>query len=276
MSIKLIATDLDGTFLTDQKEITAFTKEVVEKIGQMGIHFVPATGRAFDAVPENVLALPNTEYVITSNGAAIYSVSEKRRIYQCLLAPEAVDAILQMKIPKEIAMEAFVEGIPYSEERYISHPELFGATGYGTVYVKKTRRPVESIRDFMRIHREELESLAFVSADPKTRDAFRRKLLEEIPDIYVTSSVPHMLEAGHINAGKGKTLLHLLDTLGISREETMAFGDADNDIDMLTEVKYGIAMANGTENCQKAAFAITDNNNEDGVAKGVLKFINKG
>lgn len=273
MSIKLIATDLDGTFLTDQKEITAFTKEVVEKIGQMGIHFVPATGRAFDAVPENVLALPNTEYVITSNGAAIYSVSEKRRVYQCLLAPESVDAILQMKIPKEIAVEAFVDGIPYSEERYISCPELFGATGYGTAYVRRTRRPVGNIPSFIKNHRDKLDSLSFVSADFEKRNAFREELLSRVPDIYVTSSVPHMLEAGHINAGKGKTLLHLLDMLGISPEETMAFGDADNDIDMLTEVAYGIAMANGTETCRRAAFDVTDDNNQDGVAKGILRFL---
>ena len=51
----------------------------------------------------------------------------------------------------------------------------------------------------------------------------------------------------------------------------MAFGDADNDISMLTAVKYGIAMANGTENCKKAAWFVTDTNENDGVVKGILK-----
>lgn len=60
------------------------------------------------------------------------------------------------------------------------------------------------------------------------------------------------MEIGHKDAGKGKTLLWLLNELGISPEEAMAFGDADNDISMLTAVKYGIAMANGTENCKKS------------------------
>ena len=55
----------------------------------------------------------------------------------------------------------------------------------------------------------------------------------------------------------------------------MAFGDADNDISMLTSVKYGMAMGNGTENCRKAAPYVTDTNEKDGVAKGILRFLSE-
>ena len=71
MNIRLIASDLDGTLLTDKKEISEMTKEALKETARRGIHFVPATGRSFSAVPKEVLGLPNTEYVITSNGAAI-------------------------------------------------------------------------------------------------------------------------------------------------------------------------------------------------------------
>lgn len=272
MKIKLVATDLDGTFLNDNKEITGFTENTVRRLGDMGVYFVPATGRAFDAVPKEVLELPDIEYVITSNGAAVYSISQEKRIYQCPLNPASVDRVLEMEIPETMGVEAFVEGTPYSEERYIAHPEDYGATEYGAVYVKNTRRPVKNIFRFIREHRENLDSLSFVCADAGMRSAFCSLLKEKVPDIYVTSSVSHMLEIGHINAGKGKTLRYLLSTLGISPDEAMAFGDADNDIDMLLEVKYGIAMANASESCRKAAFAVTDSNNEDGFAKGILRF----
>lgn len=273
MKIKLIASDLDGTFLTDKKEITPLTKETIEKAGREGIRFVPATGRAFSAVPKEMLALPHTEYVITSNGAAIYSISEKRRVYQCLLDGESVRAVLDLEMPSGIALEAFLDGVPYSEERYISHAKDYGATEYGAVYVKNTRRPVNDIRAFIREHFEELDSISFLCADAEKRNALRECLETQIPGIYVTSSVSHMLEIGNAHAGKGKTLLYLLQLLDISPEEAMAFGDADNDVDMLQAVKYGIAMKNGTENCKKAAFAITDSNQEEGVAKGILQFL---
>ena len=98
---------------------------------------------------------------------------------------------------------------------------------------------------------------------------------KEIPNIYVTSSVPNLMEVGHIDAGKGKTLLWLLKKLEISTEEAMAFGDADNDISMLTSVRYGMAMGNGTENCRKVAPYVTDTNEKDGVAKGILRFLSE-
>ena len=50
---------------------------------------------------------------------------------------------------------------------------------------------------------------------------------------------------------------------------------ADNDISMLTSVKYGMAMGNGTENCRKAAPYVTDTNEKDGVAKGILRFLSE-
>lgn len=269
MKIKLIASDLDGTLLTDKKEISPFTKEMILRAGEQGICFVPATGRAFSAVPKEVLSLPHTEYVITSNGAAIYSISKKKRIYQSLLNGEAVRAVLDLEMPSGVALEAFLDGVPYSEEKYISHAKDYGATDYGALYVKNTRRPVTDIRAFISGHCEELDSISFLCADGEKRSVLRRCLAEKIPEIYVTSSVSHMLEIGNIHAGKGKTLLYLLKLLGIFPEEAMAFGDADNDIDMLSAVKYGIAMSNGTENCKKAAFAVTDSNEEDGVAKGI-------
>lgn len=273
MKIKLIASDLDGTFLTDNKGISPFTKEIIRKAGEQGIWFVPATGRAFSAVPMEVLSLPHTEYVITSNGAALYSISQKKRIYQCLLKEEAVRTVLDLEIPSGFAVEAFVDGVPYSEEAYIEHPEEYGATEYGAVYVKNTRHPVKDIRAFIIEHRQELDGLSFLCADGQKREILWRCLEKQVPEIYVTSSVPHMIEIGNVNAGKGKTLLYLLDLLGISQKEVMAFGDADNDIDMLTAVTYGFAMKNGTESCKNAAFAITESNNEDGVAKGILKFL---
>ena len=75
MAVKLIASDLDGTLLRNDKSISEETGKALEKAREAGIYFVPSTGRALEAVPVEVMALPGVEYVITSNGAAVYSVS---------------------------------------------------------------------------------------------------------------------------------------------------------------------------------------------------------
>lgn len=267
--IKLIASDLDGTLLNRAKEIPEFTRQVLGEATARGIHFVPATGRAFAAVPEEIRQFPGVEYVITSNGAAIYSVSQRRRIYQCLIDKESVEDLLKIPRSESVILEAFVEGVPYSEERYVENPQKYGATEYGTKYVKKTRHPVLDMEAFIRQNRDKLDSIAFVCNEENERERLREALSRQ-KDIYVTSSVPHLLEIGHKDAGKGNTLLWLIGFLGISPSQTAAFGDADNDMEMLTGVKYGFAMANGTESCKGAAFGVTGSNEEDGVGTAVL------
>lgn len=270
--IKLIASDLDGTLLTDNKELSEATREALDMAIGKGIHMIPATGRSFKAVPEMIKNYPGVEYVITSNGGAVYSVSRKERIYQCLLEAESVAAVLKMERPDDIVMEIFIRGIPYSEEAYVLDPEKYGATQYGARYVKETRIPIKNIEKFAWEHQEELDSLAFICRDMKVKKVFAKRLEQEIPNIYVTSSVGHLLEIGHKNAGKGNTLLYLMEQLGVTPEEAMAFGDADNDSSMLKAVKYGIAVDNGTRACKDAAAFVTVSNEDDGVAKAIYRF----
>lgn len=267
--VRLIASDLDGTLLTPDKQITEFTRRVLIEASRRGIRFVPCTGRPFDAVPACVRELPGVEYVITSNGAAVYSVSKEQRIYERLLEKETVDAILEMEILPEIAVEVLVEGVPYTEQRYVEDPAQFGATEYGIRYIKETRHGLSDIRGFLREHRSSVDGINFISDDPILREQLARRLREQKLPITLTSSVPHLLEVSHMLSDKGQTLLWLLKKLGISTEETMTFGDAENDIPMLCAVRYGIAMENAAKACKEAAYAVTGSNTEDGVAQKI-------
>lgn len=290
MKVKLIASDLDGTLLTDEKEITPFTREVLEEAVRQGVCFVPATGRAFASVPEAVKSFPGVEYIITSNGAAIYSLSREKRIYERLLETEAAEAVWDLmyggrtgspsapcpdaaaklgRAGKAVALEVFVDGIPYAEEAYVAAPERYGSRGYGIQYVKSTRQPVADMSAFLRKNLSHLDSLSFVSGDPILRASIGQWLRDRAPRVYITSSVDHLVEVAHQDAGKGRTLCHLLDLLGISPDQAAAFGDADNDLEMLSSVKYGIAMANGTPACRGAAWAVTGTNQNDGVAQAI-------
>lgn len=271
MSIKLIASDLDGTLLTDRKELSEETRRVLDLAAGKGIYIVPTTGRSFESVPELIRSYPGVEYLITANGGAVYSVSRKKRIYQCLLTREAVEAAIAVRKRENMVLEVVIDGIPYAEEEYVRDPIQYLATEYGARYIKATRKPVKDICTFAEEHAEELDSISFV-CHYEDKKRLYHSLDKEIPDVYVTSSVPNLMEIGHKDAGKGKTLLWLLNQLEISPDEAMAFGDADNDISMLTTVKYGIAMGNATENCKRSAAYVTDTNENDGVAKGILRF----
>ena len=272
MAVKLIASDLDGTLLTDKKELSSGTRKALDMAAAQGIYIVPATGRSFESVPAMIREYQGVKYLITANGGAVYSTVEKRRIYQQLLRPESVKAAIAVRKREQMVMEVVIDGVPYAEEEYVRDPIRYLATEYGAKYIRATRRPVKDIFQFAAEHVAELDSISFVCSH-EDRDRLYRSLEDEIPDIYVTSSVSNLLEIGHKDAGKGKTLLWLLGYLGISPEEVMAFGDADNDSSMLKAVKYGFAMGNATENCKKSAAYLTGTNTEDGVASAILSYI---
>ena len=276
MSIRLIASDLDGTLLTDQKTISPETVKTLRWAADKGIYLVPVTGRSYTAVPDFIKEFPGVEYVITSNGGAVYSAASGERIYQRLLEPESVEAAFKAPRPDNMAVEIFIEGRPYSEMSYVNDPKAYGATEYGAEYVRRTRTPVEDLESFAMENRDRLDSMAFVCADPVEREGFRQYLKNHVPDIYVTSSVSHLLEIGHKDAGKGNTLRYLMDYLGVDREETMAVGDGDNDISMLRAVRHGVAVRNGTKACRDAAVRVTGSNQEDGVAQAVKFFAGYG
>ena len=273
MNIKLIASDLDGTLLTTSKELSPETQRALNEAVKKGIHIVPATGRSYQAVPDMIKKYPGVEYIITANGGAVYSVRKNKRIYQCLLKPESVVACVQIRKTEDVIMEVFVDGVPYSEETYIKDPAAYGATEYGVRYIKETRTPIKDICMFAEQHKKELDSIAFVCRENNTKQRLYKELETKIPDVYVTSSVPNLIEIGNINAGKGRTLSYILKLLDISPEEAAAFGDADNDCSMLEAVKYGIAVGNATENCKKSAAFVTESNQKDGVAKAILSLM---
>lgn len=270
--IRLIASDLDGTLFDGKKEIRPFTEQILTDAIKQGIYFVPSTGRPIGSVTENVLQIPGIRYLICSNGAAIYSFPERERIYEKILLAASVRGIRGIARKETIAMEAFIKGEPYAEKRYVEDPAAFGATAFGVGYVKRTRTPIENWNEFLALHESEFDSVSFASSDYEALTELRRALLEKVPDIYAIWSFTHLLEVGHIDAGKGETLRKLLGMLDISPEEAMAFGDAENDITMLKAVKYGIAMGNATDDVKEAAFDVTDTNEKDGVGKGIIKY----
>lgn len=293
MKIRLIALDLDGTTLRDDKTLSERNKAAVLRAVERGVHVVVATGRAFSTIPEEVLALPGLEYAITSNGASVYHIPSASARVCHRLPREAVERILAL-VGRQAAMETFIDGVPYAGRDYVENPVLWRAApeekgdarSAGSLlaeerslqemlgYIQATRKPVEDIRAFMREHSGELDAIDLVVKNEEEKQRWWGFLKEQVPGIYITSSIPQLLEISHEHSGKKSGVAWLLGHYGLKPEEAAAFGDADNDVDMLMYVGAGIAMANASETAKQAADYVTFSNNEDGVAEGFEKFLN--
>ena len=263
-AIRCVALDLDGTTLNSQGKLSERTRQAIRAVLEQRIHVIVASGRPVSSLPEEVVGIPGIRYAVTSNGAVVRDLETGEILREYKLTPEAAEEILKLTEGMDVAYETFIAGIPYAQASYVADPVRYGAAATAVSYVRRTRKPVEDIRGFIRRHKEELDSIDVVIREGK--EALWKKLETQVEDIYVTSSVPQLLEISYKEAGKASGVRFLLDHLKIAREHLAAFGDGDNDSGMLRLAGVGVAVANAVPGCLAAADRITGSNDEDGVA----------
>ena len=169
MRVKCIALDLDGTTLCSDKQISLRTKNAIEQAIKDGVHVVVASGRCLDALPKSVIDIVGVEYAITSNGAAVYELSNGTCLRRVTLETQAVEQILKITENRKITYEVFYEGIPYANREYVEDPIAHGATPYAYEYIRSTRHPIEDIRAFIRDHQSEIDGIDLITSDQQLR-----------------------------------------------------------------------------------------------------------
>lgn len=273
MSIKCIALDMDRTTLNGQGKLSEENKEALLYAIQKGVHVCIASGRAFSALPQDVISLPGIEYAITCNGAEIYNIPGKKCLKSYCLPEKSVEDIMRMTENYPVTYEAFIRGQAFAGTEYVKDPVRFGATKQAVEYVQRTRRMEDDIKAFILAHKSELNSMDIIVKDEDLKSEIWGLLRESVGDIYITSSIQQLIEISSENSGKHKGLMFLMNLLGVSKEETAAFGDADNDLEMLKCAGTGIAVANGSESVLQAADMITSHHDKNGVAEGIYKIL---
>lgn len=266
MTPKLIALDLDETTLDSHSRLSPGNRAALDAAIAAGIQIVIASGRSLDTLPEEMTHFPGIRYAICGNGAMVYDLAAHAVLAQHFLPPETARQILQRSEGVFLTYEAFVDGCAYAQEDYVNCPSAYLCGKTTADYVKATRRPVPDIKAFLISHQDRLDSLDLVVGNLQVKAEMMQRLAS-LSGVYITSSVPHLIEISNEVCGKHRGLAFLAAHLGISREDVCAFGNADNDADMLAWAGLGIAVANGSPACLSAADAVTGSYWEDGVAQ---------
>lgn len=217
---------------------------------------------------QSILARNPQNYSDSFRGRLLSS----KRIYHRPLSEKAVLDLLELTVayPSDrfpLSYEVFINGVAYACTAYVNEPGNFGASSAYVNYVRTTRVMKDDIRGFIFQHRKELDGLDLVVGDDALCEQLRNKIHSTLRNIYTTSSVSNRIENSSPEAGKGAALRFLSSQLKIRKEDIVAFGDADNDIDLLTSAGTGIAMENGTERCRKSADYVAGRYDSDAVAE---------
>lgn len=274
--IKLIGLDLDGTLFDDKKKISERNRQTIEKAAAQGVIILPSTGRPLSGLPEPVRTLP-AEYALTANGAAIYRLSDKKRIYEaCFSWEEALKVVLMLQ-EYDVLEDCFIDGYGYSEEKKLENSGVYAMSEIIREYIMATRKQVENLPAYLKEHQCKVEK---ITVNFKEKDGIllwekeiRERFKRDFPEYAVVKGIPTNLEITAEGASKGNAILRLGKLLGIKREEIMACGDSQNDLAMIEAAGLGVAMGNAVEEVKAAADYVTLSNEEDGVAAVIEKFV---
>lgn len=274
--IKLIAVDMDGTLVDDEKRIPEENLRALEACAAKGIEIVPATGRTVQGVPKELKALPGVRYGITVNGAVVADLKENRVISSCRLPAGLAVQVMTMArdCGDDVMYDAYVDGVGYTSERFYGRFPQFIQSEALVRLLMSARQAVPDHIAWIQENASYVDKINMFFRDQDARERMRERL-GQMPELLVSSSLSCNLEINAAGADKGGALIRLADFLGIARESTMAFGDGENDLSMIRQAGLGVAMANGVPAVKEAAEYVTLSNEEAGVAAAIRRFVLK-
>lgn len=250
-NIKMIVTDLDGTLLKDDKQISAHTKAVINQLRNRGILFVVATARPIRAV-KTFLPWVNYDAAIFHNGAVILDHKTLLKNWGIENPREIVHAILNDKPNYKIAVES--NDVMYSN---FNAEEIWS----GIDYIKTS--------DFKELKHSYAEKI-IIDAPSEEMNILKKYITD---DLYMLPSDNRIITIHNIQSSKMNGIKTLAERYHISPSQIVAFGDDYNDIDMLKSCGIGVAVKNALPEVKDAADEITESNEQDGVAKWLERYL---
>ena len=276
MSVALIAFDLDGTLLDNNKNIPPENLRALYAAHEAGILLVPATGRILKGMPEDLMKTGLFRYFIFSNGAIIYDLQKERVIHRAEIAPSLAVEVCQYLDGLPVLYDCYRGGFGYITGAMLGRlDEYFRLEPEIRKLVERLRAPVPDLKeDILRVGRPLEKMQAYFRPED---EALRQKQFRDIPARFpllaASSSNSNNIELNSVLAGKGKALQKLCALLGVNPADSVAFGDGLNDQEMLLAAGRGCAMGNASPDIKECADITVENNRDAGVGKEIFRLL---
>ena len=268
--IKLIAIDLDGTLLKEDKTISQRNLEALHYAHAKGVKVVICTGRPYFAMKQFIESIGFTspdDYIITYNGGMVQKAADGEVLGSTTLSYNDIlkwyERLEELELPFNLI-----------DEHYVYEPMEY-PNGKSSIYLTlSSNLPTQKV-DYRTAFSSEH---SFNKCVVCIKESYLNQQLAELEESFrtdysVVKSRPYLLEVMANNVTKGRALLQLGELLGISPCEMMTMGDQENDLSMIELAGISVAMGNAIPLVQEKATYISASNEEDGVAQAIYKFI---
>ena len=263
MAVKIILSDVDGTFLANDKSVPQLHAQALKSILDKGLKFAFVSARMPEAiyVLTDNLKLSRTA-VISYNGAFILAEDEKIIYDKKIPADEAKKILSEMSsrwqdisVSCYVGRKWFTQNIDERIEKEILNTDAFAeVTNFDDLFNQNI-----------------IPNKIFVRCESSTCEEMERELGNKFANLNVVRSAPHLLEVMEKSVSKATGIEILLKHYGFTKEEAIAFGDNYNDTEMLQYIPQSVAMGNSPEKIKKLAAAVTDTNEDSGIYTYLVK-----
>lgn len=263
--IGLLLADVDGTLVTNAKELTAATKRAVRALGAAGIRFAITSGRP----PRGMRMLSEPLRIDTPLAGFNGGV---------MMAPDFGRVVESHDVPEEVVRRAIDLLDEHGLDAWVYTHDRWLVRDRDAPHVAREKSTVrfepEVVERYAAGELAGVVKIVGVSDDEAVMkrglEAARRAFGEEVT---ANCSQPYYLDITNARANKGAVVDALSRHLGIPRERIATIGDMPNDIDMFTRGGLSIAMGNAGDEVKQAADHVTAGNEEDGFAMAVERFV---
>lgn len=266
--IKLVVSDLDGTIKDSEQPIHPYTFETFAKLEKLGIHFTLASGRSLASLRDYAEELNIKIPMVLANGCVVQSLNGEIHHHE-YMPPEVTRHLFEITDREESDMVVFADEQLFFKKMTPNIDRIFGRIRDDVTEIgswEMMGEHIHLVNKFMIIDWENLDRLDRLEAifatelDGKTE--------------YLRTNIHH-LEIMPKGVSKATGLRVLTKMLGISMHEILAFGDFDNDAEMLKAAGFGAAVANATDNVKQNADLVIGSCSENGPAVFMNELIQK-
>lgn len=269
MDIKIVAIDIDDTLLTSDKKLTKAVKSTINEAKKLGIKIVICTGRPLSGVQSLLKQLDlnnfSNQYVV-SFGGSLVQTTDGGTISSQLLNYDDYVALEYLARRKKLHFHAIGKNRIYTSNRDIGKYTIYESS---LVSLDVSYRTPEEMADIDIVKAMFIDEPNILDNALKDYSAFN-----DLSDkVTFTRSTPFYYEANSKGVSKGSALQKLCAELKLGPENLMAIGDGGNDLSMIEYAGLGVAMDNAVSTVKTASQVITADNNHDGVAKAIQKYV---
>lgn len=268
MTVKMIAVDINDTLLNSQGQMTDTTAITLQQATNRGVKVVLTTSRPLFGISEYLGELNlrgDTQYAITYNGALLQTLTG-RVLKGHTMRRDDIETVAKFGAEHDVHFHFLDEqGHNYVTDSYINPYTVRQAAA-----------------DHAGIHHVSLDSIRpdfhaakiVLAGSPATISRIQMDCINQLGSrYYIVRPRPYFIEIMSQTANKGTSLADLSAYLNIAMDEVMAIGDELNDLPMLASAGIPVAMGNARRALKKNATFVTSDNDHNGVARAVRKYV---